>query len=155
MPTGINWKPGLLRLWCVGAAVWIAVAAAIFRPDWPASTLWGLGPFGTVNQAKLEGELHAVDGELRRLEGSGVTRTDAALADIDSALSGKPMPAPVANWEKLQTERDAITSQIASAELRAKNWQEIGHFVVLALGLPLAVFLLGVSIIWVARGFVT
>jgi hypothetical protein len=151
---GVNLKRGLLRLWLIGAVLWLAVAAVVFRPDWPALTLWSLGPLGTLSRTEQEADLRSIDDQLRRLESSGVTRADAVIADLNAALSGKPIPEPVATLEKLQTKRDTVESRINATKLRAESWSEIAQFAFLAFCPPLVVLFLGVSIIWAVRGFV-
>ena len=161
-------KRGLLRLWLIAAVLWVVSMAVLLRPDQPLYWLWWLhsekaescgqanwlNGCGHLDRVALESQLKIVEDTIRDFKSStGQSRFDPIIAELDNALTGKPVPKAVEQWNVLQTKKERLENLVSIARAVKARWSDLRNFAVLGLAPPLGVLLLGFSLSWAIRGF--
>lgn len=146
-----NLKRGLTRLWVLAAVLWAVGAGVIARPDLAVTALWTERVYGRLDLTQLQRGLDEVDAAMDKMKSTG--RFDVVIAEIDSALSGKPVSEPVAQWQALEGAAATLHRQVEVVWDRERRWDDLGKFTMLALGPPMAVFVIGTALIWAIAGF--
>jgi hypothetical protein len=139
-----------MRLWLVVTVLWVIGGGVIARPDLAVSALWTDRVYGRLDLTQLQRGLDEVDVAMDKMKS---TRLGVVSAEIEAALSGKPVSESVARYQALEGDAETLHEQIGVARDRERRWDDLGKFAMLVLGPPIAVFLIGTALIWVIAGF--
>ena len=161
----MNWRRGLFRLWIVGSALFVLAVAFVSYTEIKAD-------FDVVARASKPEVTSSFIAEFRQQYPEYNSLTDAQLLEAVYEKFFSDMPRE--QFEKQVSEKisasnkavkfqgqlhefpaDFTDEQIATAlKSTIKNpWATLGVWVSIAFGIPLAVLVLGASLVWAFSGF--
>jgi len=161
----MNWRRGLFRLWIVGSALFVLAVAFVSYTEIKAD-------FDVVARASKPEVTSSFIAEFRQQYPEYNSLTDAQLLEAVYEKFFSDMPRE--QFEKQVSEKisasnkavkfqgqlhefpaDFTDEQIATAlKSTIKNpWVSVGEAVGIAVGIPLAVLVLGASLVWAFSGF--
>jgi len=161
----MNWRRGLFRLWIVGSALFVLAVAFVSYTEIKAD-------FDVVARASKPEVTSSFIAEFRQQYPEYNSLTDAQLLEAVYEKFFSDMPRE--QFEKQVSEKisasnkavkfqgqlhefpaDFTDEQIATAlKSTIKNpWATVGMWASIALGIPLAVLVLGASLVWAFSGF--
>jgi hypothetical protein len=160
----MNWRRGLFRLWIVGAALFVTCVASVSYSEIKAK----FDAWASAAESRPEAAIPSFLVEFRR-QYPGLS--DAELADAAYKRFYSDMPREQFEKklaEKIQATKivkfqgqlhefpaDVTDEEIATAlKSTIKNpWASVSEVAAIAFGIPLAVLILGASLVWAFLGF--
>jgi hypothetical protein len=146
----MNWRRGLLRLWIVGTALFVLAVAAFNYPSINAEFI--------VAASKPDLAAHWLADEVYQRFYSGMPREQfdkkisdpKVIARLEAIVKNIDTSRPLSQWTD-----DELLASIALPNTGPPTspWTSVGRVAAIAFGIPLAVLVLGASLVWAFSGF--
>jgi hypothetical protein len=141
----MNWRPGLFRLWIVGSALFVLAVAFVTYPSIKAEFIVAVNKPEASSIAKFNDEVYRrfysdmprEEFDKKMSDPKMVARLEAIVTKIDTSR-------PLSQWTD-----DELVAFIALPNTgpTTSPWISVGKVAAVALGIPLAVLILGSSLV--------
>jgi hypothetical protein len=152
----MNWRRGLFRLWVVGATLFVITVLAISYDEFakppffvPVRCGEARGKLGTDYAIKEKGKPSSQDHAKPNFFETcwySLSKFRTFYPEYNDLEDGDLI-------RKLHANLDLRTFDDLIAERVPQPWTTIGVWAIIAFGIPLAVLLLGASLVWAFSGF--
>ena len=144
----MNWRRGLFRLWIVSSALFVLTVAFVSYPSIKAEFIVAANKPEASLIATLNDEVYRrFYSDMPREEFDKKISAPKMIARLEAIVTKIDTSRPLSQW----TDDELLAHMIAGSA--PSPWTSLGKAAAIAFGIPLAVLILGSSLVWAFSGF--
>ena len=147
----MNFRRGLFRLWIIGSALFVLAVAFVSYPSIVAEFVVVANKPDLAANATLADEVYQrFYSDMPREQFDKKISDPKVIARLEAVVKNIDTSRPLSQW----TDDELLASMtLPDTGPTTSPWISVGTVIAIALGIPLAVLILGSSLVWAFSGF--